>query len=258
MRQHDFRCAAHILAASVLLSGVLHVTVVRGGGTNRGAESLRELVESDWQLQDETRMRELREPGLVRFVETVLQWGGTVPNDSLSVPRDTTPTLNGRLEEPAWQKAAKAPATAAGEPEFRFFHDGRQVYVGVTFLSSSEGRFCGDATAADAAGAVDGVRNGLYSFHTNWELNPWWQVDLGALHSLGKVVIYNRLDYEPGLHNADQLVLSTSTDEQHWTVRHENRGKFFGGVSAGGPLVVNFSQPVQARFVRVHLPNPGG
>lgn len=29
-------------------------------------------------------------------------------------------------------------------------------------------------TQADAAGAVDGVKNGKYGFHTAHEPNPWW------------------------------------------------------------------------------------
>ncbi|MHC4751434.1 MAG: hypothetical protein ACYTFW_16370, partial [Planctomycetota bacterium] len=33
-------------------------------------------------------------------------------------------------------------------------------------------------TSEDARGAVDGIRNGKYGFHTGHETNPWWQVDL--------------------------------------------------------------------------------
>ncbi|MBM3890533.1 MAG: hypothetical protein FJ388_15585, partial [Verrucomicrobia bacterium] len=31
----------------------------------------------------------------------------------------------------------------------------------------------------DALGGVDGIRTGQWGFHTENELNPWWQVDLG-------------------------------------------------------------------------------
>jgi hypothetical protein len=60
-------------------------------------------------------------------------------------------------------------------------------------------------TQADAAGAVDGVKDGKYAFHTGQEPNPWWQVDLGQKTPLRRLVVYNRLDYAPGLHNADTL-----------------------------------------------------
>ncbi|MGD0900694.1 MAG: hypothetical protein ABR915_22915, partial [Thermoguttaceae bacterium] len=35
------------------------------------------------------------------------------------------------------------------------------------------------STVADAAGAVDGVKDGKWGFHTSAEPSPWWQVDLG-------------------------------------------------------------------------------
>ena len=73
------------------------------------------------------------------------------------------------------------------------------------------------STRSDAAGAVDGVKDGKYAFHTNQEPNPWWQVDLGQSETLARVVVYNRLDYAPGLHNADSLILLTSDDGRRWT-----------------------------------------
>ena len=212
------------------------------------------LIEADWQLQDETRMREIREPGLVRFVEGELNWGGVNTDNAVSVPKQNAPTLDGRLDESCWQKAAVIAAPNANEPAFRLCHDGQRFYVGVSLPTTAEARFSGDVTAADAAGAVDGVKNGRYAFHTGGDPNPWWQVDLGASSEIAKIVIYNRLDYAPGLHNADNLIILTSDDEQNWTVRHENKGKHFGGVGGGGPLVVNLPQGVKARFVRVQLP----
>ena len=60
-------------------------------------------------------------------------------------------------------------------------------------------------TQSDAAGAVDGVKDGKYAFHTGGDPNPWWQVDLGSMQPIARIVVYNRLDYAPGLHNADTL-----------------------------------------------------
>ena len=111
-------------------------------------------------------------------------------------------------------------------------------------------------TWADAAGAVDGVKNGKYAFHTDKEPNPWWQVDLGRVVSIARIVVYNRLDYAPGLHNADNLVVLTSTDGKKWTRRYDNRGKHFGGVKGAKPLEVPLaSDPVVARFVRLQIPS---
>lgn len=107
-------------------------------------------------------------------------------------------------------------------------------------------------TQLDAAGAVDGVKNGRYAFHTGHQRHPWWQVDLGAPTSIARVVVYNRLDYEPGVHNADELLVLTSDDGATWTQRYDNEGRHFGGVGRGKPLEVSFGAgEVRARFVRL-------
>jgi len=107
----------------------------------------------------------------------------------------------------------------------------------------------------DAAGACDGVKNGKYGFHTDRLPNPWWQVDLGRPVEIARVVVWNRLDYAPGLHNADNLRLLTSDDARTWTLRHDNQGRFFGGAGQGKPLEVTFEPPVRARLLRVAVPS---
>ena len=108
----------------------------------------------------------------------------------------------------------------------------------------------------DAAGAVDGVKNGKYGFHTAQQADPWWQVDLGASVPIQQIVVFNRLDYQPGLHNADRLIISTSNDAVQWTKRYDCAGRHFGGVSGNKPLVAVFdATQVQARFVRLQIPS---
>ncbi len=110
-------------------------------------------------------------------------------------------------------------------------------------------------TQTDASGGCDGVKNGKYGFHTWLDKDPWWQVDLGQPTEIASVVVYNRLDYAPGLHNADNLRILTSDDAKSWTLRHDNAGKHFGGVGGGGPLVVKFEAgQIRARFVRLQVP----
>ena len=73
---------------------------------------------------------------------------------------------------------------------------------------------------------------------------------------LSRVVVFNRLDYAPGLHNADNLRILTSEDGKHWTLRHENKGKHFGGISGAPPLEVQFKEgEVRGRFVRLQIPS---
>ena len=113
------------------------------------------------------------------------------------------------------------------------------------------------STRSDAAGAVDGVKDGKYAFHTWLEPNPWWQVDLGQPTPIGRIVVYNRLDYAPGLHNADILRILASDDGKNWKTCYDNQGKHFGGISGAKPLDVTFPEnQLTARFVRLQLPSP--
>ncbi len=113
------------------------------------------------------------------------------------------------------------------------------------------------STRSDAAGAVDGVKDGKYAFHTWLEPNPWWQVDLGQPTPIGRIVVYNRLDYAPGLHNADILRILVSDDGKDWKPCYDNQGKHFGGIRGAKPLEVTFPEnQLTARFVRLQLPSP--
>lgn len=112
-------------------------------------------------------------------------------------------------------------------------------------------------TWADAAGAVDGVRNGRYAFHTNAEKQPFWQVDLGKPQPVARIVVYNRLDYAPGLHNADNLIILRSDDGRTWTPCHDTGGRHFGGVRGAKPLDVRFPPGrLGARFLRLQVRSP--
>ena len=111
-------------------------------------------------------------------------------------------------------------------------------------------------TTSDALGAVDGVKDGKYGFHTDREPNPWWQVDLGdaGLQGIQRVVVYNRLDYQPGIANATRLAILTSDDGRTWTERYRHDGSPIGGAINNAPLVVRFTESnVAARLLRIRL-----
>jgi len=111
-------------------------------------------------------------------------------------------------------------------------------------------------TQSDAAGGCDGIKNGCYGFHVGHEPHPWWQVDLGATESVGRIVVYNRLDYAPGLHNADSMRMYASLDGTNWTLFHDNHGHHFGGIHGAPPLEVTFGGPgLIARFIRLAIPS---
>ena len=186
--------------------------------------------------------------------KTQLQWPGVTPDTTTCLPRVGTPAVDGRLDDPAWAQAFVVDPATPEEPRLQFCRDDQHVYIGMNLPSQSVPRYQGHVTALDAAGGVDGVKNGKYGFHTWLDRNPWWQVDLGASQSIERIVVYNRLDYAPGLHNADHLTILTSDDEQQWELRYDNQGRHFGGATSGKPLEVKFpAGQVRARHVRLQL-----
>lgn len=108
-------------------------------------------------------------------------------------------------------------------------------------------------TQGDAAGAVDGVKNGKWGFHTLEDKRPWWHVDLGKAQPLDRVVVFNRCDRGSAGRNA-HIELALSADGKQWQVAYQHKGKpAFGGVGYGKPLVVKLDGKT-ARFVRLQHP----
>jgi hypothetical protein len=84
-------------------------------------------------------------------------------------------------------------------------------------------------------------------FHTNQETAPWAMIDLGAVHPLHEVRVYNRTD-----HNFDDglpFSLELSEDGAHFETA-ARRTTHFGGGRFDPPWSVKFSGK-KARFVRV-------
>ena len=103
---------------------------------------------------------------------------------------------------------------------------------------------------ADAAGGVDGVIDGTWGFHTEMQVDPWWQVDLGTPIELGRVVLYNRCD-GTGSRNRRMLVL-LGDDGKSFRQVYQHDGTDFWGHSDGKPLQVDLAGQ-RARFVRLQL-----
>lgn len=103
--------------------------------------------------------------------------------------------------------------------------------------------------ANDAQGAVDGVINGGFAFHTANQANPWWQVDLGGTYRLSEVRLYNRLDCCGERARTVQVMLSG--DGRAWRTVYRHDGSLFGGQD-GKPLVVSLNGET-ARHVRLRL-----
>lgn len=99
----------------------------------------------------------------------------------------------------------------------------------------------------NAARAVDGSADGNWAnnsvTHTNFEAQPWWQVDLGASVSIGGVVLFNRTDCcTDRLSDFDIL---TSDDGTEWRIVAGTTGPAANGQE--------YSMNTMGRFVRVQL-----
>ena len=106
-------------------------------------------------------------------------------------------------------------------------------------------------TKQDAAGAVDGTKDGTYGFHTNRQAEPWWQVDLQQQSALDRILIYNRCDGNVEQRAANLKVL-LSQDGDKWTELYQHDGSKFLGQTDQKPLAVSANGKT-ARFVRIQL-----
>ncbi|HQT47122.1 MAG TPA: glycosyltransferase family 2 protein [Acidocella sp.] len=107
------------------------------------------------------------------------------------------------------------------------------------------------AHAADGQGATSGVRNGVRKFHTDFEENPWWQVDLGGFATIREIHIYNTND-----HTAVRFcnfILSVSIDGITWVELTRKADKAVVGGVTGSPFIWDGPGTAWARHVRVTL-----
>ena len=106
------------------------------------------------------------------------------------------------------------------------------------------------STEADAAGGCDGITNGEWGFHTGETTEPWWQVDLGQVVDLERIVVWNR---PQAPERAARLRIRISDEGREWRTAYEHDGSVFVGFSDRKPLRVALDG-ARARFVRVQLP----
>ena len=98
----------------------------------------------------------------------------------------------------------------------------------------------------DAQGAVDGVKDGGFGFHTAQEASPWWQVDLQREYRLREIRIFNRSDCCSDRARTIRVLLSA--DGMNFSPAYSHDGSIF----TGAPLVVPLDGRT-ARFVRLQL-----
>lgn len=95
-------------------------------------------------------------------------------------------------------------------------------------------------------GNLDGVWSGGSITHTNFEAQPWWQVDLGAVLPIGQVVIHNRMDDCCYGRLARYKIRLSNDGVNFWDAAYFAGGAYF----TAEPF--NFAN-TSARYVRVQL-----
>jgi hypothetical protein len=111
----------------------------------------------------------------------------------------------------------------------------------------------------DAPRAVSGVyANGSYSFHTEFEENPWWMVDLRSESAVEAIVVYNRTDACPD--RSDSLKVLVSLDGNAWNTVYDHAGRPpLGGITKTGSTVAGMPPlcipcvGTRARYVKLQL-----
>jgi len=99
----------------------------------------------------------------------------------------------------------------------------------------------------DAFGAVDGLITGRPGFQTDSEQDPWWQVDLGRVSNLDRVIVYNDCDVPQ---RNLRIALLISLDGTNFTECYRHNGTMFRGFDDGKPLRVPLGGHA-ARYVRI-------
>ncbi len=101
---------------------------------------------------------------------------------------------------------------------------------------------------------MSGILPGDFAFHTEKELSPWWQVDLGAEYPLEVIVVENRLG--ACKERVSSLTVEASADNLTWTLLHSGL-TVFGSKHTDDPFMLWISGAATARYVRLSLREEG-
>lgn len=152
---------------------------------------------------------------------------------------DRSHVWTGSYDRETRPAATPPPSSTTGSPP-------RNLALGRPARQSST--YTGTGVDQSAHHAVDGLTGGRDPhdlIHTNYQDNPWWQVDLGRQASIARVRLYNRRN--PELRTNLQMVVQVSDDGGNWQTvyRHD--------ASTWNVLDVPVDRP--GRLVRVALTN---
>jgi hypothetical protein len=100
---------------------------------------------------------------------------------------------------------------------------------------------------ASADGLVDGVKDGVIGVQTTAQEQPWVQIDLGGIHMIKRVVVYNRGD--GNLNDGLPYTLDVSEDGADYKPQWIREKPFGDGSFLSPPWAAGVG--VRGRFVRL-------
>ena len=110
------------------------------------------------------------------------------------------------------------------------------------------------STDGEAANAISGAIGRDFAFHTEYEAQPWWQVDLKVVYPLDSIVVHNRLSGFHGRARTLKVEIAERTDR--WVLIHAGYTHFGARGADGQPLTLPIGSGLKARYVRLSLLEP--
>jgi YD repeat-containing protein len=110
------------------------------------------------------------------------------------------------------------------------------------------------APGATAAAAVNG--NFSDTTATQYEAQPWWQVDLGSVRSLGTIKLWNRADCCPERLSNFYVFVSDSPFQSNSLTQTQNQAgvaSYYMAGQAGAPSIISMTPNQTGRYVRIQL-----
>ncbi|MFL5251647.1 MAG: FkbM family methyltransferase [Rhodopila sp.] len=114
----------------------------------------------------------------------------------------------------------------------------------------------GKTVEADASIANNGDTASASFFHTDHEVAPWWQVDLGDYFIIEQLRLFNRRDFAERLLRFTVLVSLSGEPDTWLPIYHKNDDTQFGRGN-GIPFLVDLEGGYLARYVRIRKDDPG-
>lgn len=91
-------------------------------------------------------------------------------------------------------------------------------------------------------------------FHTEFELNPWWQCDFCSVFLVSRVILFNRLAVPD---RCVQFAILSSEDGELWRLEATKISDTVFGGADGNPYIFLFDPSFRSRYVRVQLIGEG-